>query len=522
MAESDAAQPRRYDLPLAEQVPPADAPQPLVRLGTAAGGLPRSAGAAADQPDEQFLSETMLLAHARWFCRLRWLVIAVLAGYGLLGTSPRTLDWLHLRQPGAWPFVLAGVLTLSNLFFRLRLGPVKRSAGPGGVLRNLWGQIVADLLVLAVAVHFIGSTQTYVAFVYLFHIVLACVVLSRRQSMLVTVLAMVLYGGCVLAEQGGIIQPGSVFAHPAPRPGEAHVARVALNTLSAMALWLAAWHLTSRLCRRLHLRDIELARTNHRLLAAQRERARHMLATTHQLRAPFAAICANAQVLEEGYCGELPEAAMPVVKRIIARCRRLAGEIQEMLQLANLRSEGAGDNPPAPRGPRRRGPMGPGLRRPDRARPGRHHRGGHQTGRGRRRRRPPQDDARQRPDQRRELLPPRRAGTRDVQTRPRRRGDRHRRRRRHRHRAEKLPKIFDEHYRTNEAMKHHRESSGLGLAIVRDVARLHGLGVSVTSARRRHDGRDSFSASSEPACEGRINLSFQAKDTSHGLRDDCR
>ena len=487
MAESGPADMACYVLPLACPVGAEDAaagrggvvPRGAVPLGPGPGGAGRDG---AGEPQEEFPPKAMLLGHARWFCRIRWVVIAALLLFGLVGWSPEAMAWLYLRLPGLWPLVTAGVLTLSNVFFRSRLGSSARPAGSRAVLGNLWGQIVVDLLVLAVVVHFIGSTETYVAFVYLFHIVLACVVLSRGQSLLVTMLAIVLYGGCVLVEQRGLIAAQTVFAAPPPaQAGAAGTDRVALNTLSAMALWLAAWHLTSRLCQLVRRRDIELARTNRRLLAAQEERARHMLATTHQLRAPFAAIAANAQVLREGYCGELPEAAVPVVDRIIARCHRLAGEIQEMLQLANLNSTGGRDQPVV------QVDLAEVLRwcleRVELSAHGRavtisidiepaevmgvqdhlkmllfnvihnavtySHEGG-------------QVRVTCRPE------PPGGAcitvadgGIGIVEA--------------------KMPHIFDEHYRTVEAMRHQRESSGLGLAIVRDVARLHRIGVSVAS-----------------------------------------
>ena len=38
---------------------------------------------------------------------------------------------------------------------------------------------------------------------------------------------------------------------------------------------------------------------------------------------------------------------------------------------------------------------------------------------------------------------------------------------------EKLPRIFDEYYRTDEAAQHNKDSSGLGLAIARHVVRGH-------------------------------------------------
>jgi signal transduction histidine kinase len=424
----------------------------------------------------------MLLGHARWFCRIRWVVIAVLLLFGLVGRSPEAMAWLYLRLPGLWPLVTAGVLTLSNVFFQARLGSSASPAGSKAVLGNLWSQIVVDLLVLAIVVHFIGSTETYVAFVYLFHIVLACVVLSSRQSLLVTMLAIVLYGGCVLAEQRGLIAAETIFAAPPPvHPCVGGAARVAFNTLSAMALWLAAWHLTSRLCQLVRRRDNELARTNRRLLAAQAERARHMLATTHQLRSPFAAIAANAQVLREGYCGELPQAAVPVVDRIIARCHRLAGEIQEMLQLANLNSTGGRDQPVVQVGLtevllwclERARPLAQGRAitistdiEPAEVMGVQDHLKmllfnvihnaatySHEGG------------------QVRVTCRPEPPGGAFVTVADDGIGI-----------AEaKLPHIFDEHYRTVEAMRHQRESSGLGLAIVRDVARLHRIGVSVAS-----------------------------------------
>ncbi|MGD1002709.1 MAG: HAMP domain-containing sensor histidine kinase, partial [Candidatus Brocadiia bacterium] len=46
---------------------------------------------------------------------------------------------------------------------------------------------------------------------------------------------------------------------------------------------------------------------------------------------------------------------------------------------------------------------------------------------------------------------------------------------------EKLPRIFEEYYRTAEAVRHNRESTGLGLAIVRRVAETHGIQIRVES-----------------------------------------
>ncbi|MHB9008281.1 MAG: ATP-binding protein, partial [Limisphaerales bacterium] len=46
----------------------------------------------------------------------------------------------------------------------------------------------------------------------------------------------------------------------------------------------------------------------------------------------------------------------------------------------------------------------------------------------------------------------------------------------------KLPRIFDDYYRTEEAVRHNQASTGLGLAVVRHVARALGATIQVESA----------------------------------------
>jgi signal transduction histidine kinase len=47
---------------------------------------------------------------------------------------------------------------------------------------------------------------------------------------------------------------------------------------------------------------------------------------------------------------------------------------------------------------------------------------------------------------------------------------------------DKLPRIFEDYFRTTEAVKHNRASTGLGLAIVRQSALTGKIGVRVESA----------------------------------------
>jgi signal transduction histidine kinase len=289
------------------------------------------------------------LGNVYWFCTLRWLVVAVLFGFGMAGAIAANL----LRQWGiclaaGWPTIIAAGLAALNLLYLAMARDAARSPGPRRIaLRCLWLQIMLDLAVLTVVIHYMGSLDSLAPTMYLFHIVLACIFFPSRQSLVVTLSAMGMLLACVAAETAGVLGPASLVVGSVPCSAMPW-AVLCLHFGSVVFVSGTVWYLASRLARALRDREAELATTNHRLVAATEERARHMLRTTHQLKAPFAGIHANAQLLLGGYCGPISDRVVAVAAQISNRCETLSREIKEMLQLANLRSAAQPAPPPAP------------------------------------------------------------------------------------------------------------------------------------------------------------------------------
>jgi two-component system phosphate regulon sensor histidine kinase PhoR len=286
---------------------------------------------------ERPFSESLFVHNVSWFCQFRWLVIAVLLLFGVAGHFTRFVESFGIRPPGLWPFVTAAVLIVSNIAF-LYLAKTRTSSSQ--IMSNLWGQITVDLVILSGVVYFVGSLETNIAFMYLFHIVLACVFFPRRHSLIVTIMAIGMFALCIIGEYVlKILPPMSIFTGSFQGPYVSPLlTMLVFNFFLTIGIWLVVWYLVSRLSSMVRNRDFELAETNRKLVAAYEERSRHMLTTTHQLKAPFAAIYSNTQLLLQGYCGKIPDEALRVIERISLRCRRLTTEIQEMLQLANLSS----------------------------------------------------------------------------------------------------------------------------------------------------------------------------------------
>ncbi|HLE01168.1 MAG TPA: HAMP domain-containing sensor histidine kinase [Bdellovibrionota bacterium] len=282
----------------------------------------------------------LLIGNALWFCRLRWIIILILISISALeifsGNSGQ-FEQLGLAVNSAAFLAIAGILTIANLGY---LAAIKhsREAKPDRLLLNLRFQIAADLLILTFVVHYLGSLETHAPFLYLLHIVLACIFFSRSESLLVTMLAFSLYLACLTLESTGSISwNAGVFESTAFR-GSITRPQIVLNLLSIAGIWGAVWYLASHLSSLIALRDRELADKNEELTRTQAEKTRHMLRTTHELKSPFAAIHLNTQLLLGGYAGKLPDEAIKIVQRIADRGNRLSHEIQAMLQLANVTS----------------------------------------------------------------------------------------------------------------------------------------------------------------------------------------
>lgn len=281
----------------------------------------------------------LLRRNAVWFCRLRWIVVLILATAGALGWFPDVLRHWGLRLTPGWPLATAAALIALNLSY-LALLPMKAKDNTRTLVQfNLWIQIVADLVVLTIVIHFLGSLETYAMFMYLFHVVFACIFFPRVQAFVVTLGAAILYLTCLALEAAGWLDPrtilmGSDILGRASVSGEVWAVQIG----SAMLIWAGIWYLASRQAGELRQREQDLATAYYRLHAGIEERSRHMLQTTHQLKAPFAAIHANTQLLLGGYCGNLTDAATRIVEKISSRCAVLSRQILEMLQLANLRS----------------------------------------------------------------------------------------------------------------------------------------------------------------------------------------
>jgi len=280
-------------------------------------------------PGEGF-SGDILLQNARWFTRIRWVVVAVFFIVGLLIRDFSGIaTQLSMLPSAGLMMLLAGGLAGLNLVYIFLLRPVREPFPRPLVMACTGLQILGDLIILTVLVHEVGSTDSFIIFAYLFHIVLSCIFFVPRDSFLVTVLASVLYVGCWILEAMGVL------ARP---PSQLSTSMAMINVLSAVFIWFVVWYLTSTISKAVRARDYKLAAANELLIAADREKNLLMLRTTHDLKAPFSGIETNIEMLKMRDWESLPEAARATIKSIEVRAATLRERINDILLLGELRT----------------------------------------------------------------------------------------------------------------------------------------------------------------------------------------
>jgi two-component system phosphate regulon sensor histidine kinase PhoR len=300
---------------------------------------PQETGPGEAKPSlKKGLGSALLVRNAQWFTRVRWIVVLIFLTTGLAGRLFQVeLEKLHLALPAVQLWSLALVLAGVNLLFRLQTSRFDAATAHRRVKVNIWLQIVADLLVVTLLVHFIGSTDTFIAFTYLFHIALACIFFPARDSLLVTLLAGCLYLGSVGLEVGGVWPAAGIWRSVRPLSGGDPLLKVMLAS-SAVFVWFVVWYFVSTLSEQVREREQRLSAANDQLLRADRERTREVLVTTHNLKAPFVGIESNIQVLKHQYWQDIPAHVRTIIEHIDLRSQTLRERIRAILILGDLKS----------------------------------------------------------------------------------------------------------------------------------------------------------------------------------------
>ena len=202
-------------------------------------------------PQSGALAEQELVSSLSWLTRLRWF-----AGVGVLlatGFSAVILD-VNIRPLSL--YLLGAGLLVYNALLWWGLEQLKRAPLDSDTLYQWFArlQIGLDWVATALLVHLTGGIESPVLLYFLFHIVIAAMLLPHDRAFLYVALAPVLVGGVAFLEYQGILSHVPVF-DPARYDDPLYVAGVLFFFTSASYVMA---YLSIGLSRRLRRREGEL------------------------------------------------------------------------------------------------------------------------------------------------------------------------------------------------------------------------------------------------------------------------
>jgi signal transduction histidine kinase len=280
--------------------------------------------------------EKTCLERVDWLIQLRW--IACLMVFAVI-TS--TIYLFHLPLLPVPLYFGNAILVLYNGLLRIWMNGIKRRE-PGKErlrratqLANL--QISIDLLMLSYFIHYSGGLENPFIFYFIFHMVIASILLSRKAAYLQASFAIILLSLIGLAELTFLphYHLSGFLSHQSCNLSAFFTAGVL--SIIGSTLYLTVFMATS-IEQRLRLREVELAKANERLAEQDRLKSQYVLTVSHDLQGSLATIQSCLSVVLNNLTGTIPGKAREMIARAAQRADHLIRFVKDLLNLSRIRA----------------------------------------------------------------------------------------------------------------------------------------------------------------------------------------
>lgn len=143
--------------------------------------------------------KTELIQRIGWLVKLRWIAIA-----GVFLTVSVASWGFDIIQPSLPLYLIAGLMVLYN--FEAQIYPKHIAEKPlASIKRHAGTHIVLDLLSLTVLIHFSGGIENPFIFYFIFHLVIASILLSKKVSYILATLNTLLLSSLIFLEHYAVL-----------------------------------------------------------------------------------------------------------------------------------------------------------------------------------------------------------------------------------------------------------------------------------------------------------------------------
>ncbi len=286
---------------------------------------------------ENLLQSPNLAGRALWLVKLRWIAIMVLAGATWMATQV-----LGIQLAGTKLYLMVVLLLGYNgaLYSLLKIWTSRSSEQYSQQIgRVICFQISADLFILSTILHHSGGIENPFSFFFVFHMIMASIMCTPKQSYIQATLACVFFGTLVILEALGVIEHyplegffyGDLYRSPGYVSGFLFVLVVTLYLVVYM---------TGSVAQLLRIQQNDLEKANRQLEEKDHIKNQYVLRVTHDIKGHLAAIESTLQLVVDQTLGPLNEQQRDMTGRAYRRTGRCLDFVKTLLKVTRMKMSG--------------------------------------------------------------------------------------------------------------------------------------------------------------------------------------
>lgn len=279
-------------------------------------------------------SSEYLAERARWLIRIRWVAAPGVAAATFVASR---LSGLSVSVTPLYS--IAALLAVANLLYSYHLKRAVRGADAAvasAVSRAANAQISVDLIFLGALIHYAGGVENPFLFYFVFHMIIASILLTRRAAFLQATLAVVVFSSVFLLEYTGRIPHHCLtgFVVGTQHVNALHILGVSLALGSTL---YAAVYMASSVAASLRERDARLQEMNELLVEKDSIQSEYVYRVTHDIKGHLSAIRGCLDPVLAGITGTLNPAQLNLIGRAAKRTDTLMTFARALLELTRMR-----------------------------------------------------------------------------------------------------------------------------------------------------------------------------------------
>jgi len=275
-----------------------------------------------------------LLERINWLIRLRWIAVT-----GVIITVLVVQKIARLSLPFFPLYLIPALIGLYNFLFFLYVRHIGKKQAPdfetkANIIANF--QIALDLFSLTALIHFSGGIENPFIFYFIFHMIIASILLSRKESFLQATFATCLFILMVGLEYFNILGHYCLKGFVVNDLYINKIYMLGTSFVFITTLYLAVY-MASSISIRLKDREKSLREANLLLEEKDRIKSEYVLRVTHDIKEHISAIQSCIEPVAEGMLGELNPRQKDLIHRAGKRTNKLIFFIKALLDITRIK-----------------------------------------------------------------------------------------------------------------------------------------------------------------------------------------